>query len=396
MTSQTPVEILLPFGLTAESLALMPICRDKPPVVLVVPSDFDEQLGASNGTFGEIFAIQVTLTLVRSNVSLSISWSSANAGKLIGSASTQPLIAVLISIEGAEHRLDKAAADAEFSKLLTTSRKSLSNYRLQFDLFSDRQIVLCTDSRGYSYPPDLYQKDARLRSREDFEGLIHDILVGQIPNQSESTEAYRFSSALGVIVAELFENTHIHGRFDLSGALLKPNAMRGLVFKRIKVELPATAILEGRTRTTTQIQDCLEISVFDTGVGYLQSFTREPLSDATTLEFEWKILHNCLERHHDPEIKDLRPSHRGMGLAEVLRALQQLQGRIEVRTGRLFAQRTFLPGELQAQMKPLSSPYAYRRQPIPKMLDYQKKYVGVPSQHDQVIGTAVRVIIPLM
>jgi hypothetical protein len=40
-----------------------------------------------------------------------------------------------------------------------------------------------------------------------------------------------------------------------------------------------------------------------------------------------------------------------MGLYEVLRALQTLKGYIEIRTGRLFAQRTFFEGALQPQMK---------------------------------------------
>jgi hypothetical protein len=395
MTAHLPVEIQLPFGLTDEHLNLRVICKAKTPVALEIPTDFDEQLDGSKGTFGEVFAIQIVLTLARSKVPLSIRWSSDTVVALIASSATKPLVAVLVSLEGARHQIDGAIAEAELLKLLTDARKLLAKYRLQADFFSDRQIVLCTDSRGYSYPPDLYEAEARLRSREDFEGLIQDILVGQIANTSEATEAYRFSAALGVIVAELFENTHIHGRFDLAGALLKPDAMRGLVFKRIKFELPATVIADGRQKATMQVKECLEISVFDTGVGYHQSFTREPLTDETDLGFEWKVLHNCLERHHDLEIRDVRASHRGMGLAEVLRALQQLQGRIEVRTGRLFAQRTFQPGELQAQMQPLSSPLANRRQPIPKMLDYQKKYVGVPSKQDPVVGTAVRVIVPL-
>lgn len=395
MTAHLPVEIQLPFGLTDERLNLRVICKAKTPVVLEMPADFDEQLDGSKGTFGEVFAIQIVLTLVRSKVPLFIRWSSDTVAALIGSAATKPLVAVLVSLEGARHQISGAIAEAELLKLLAETRKSLAKYRLQTDFFSDRQIVLCTDSRGYSYPPDLYEAEARLRSREDFEGLIQDILVGQIANISEATEAYRFSSALGVIVAELFENTHIHGRFDLSGALLKPDAMRGLVFKRIKFDLPLTVIVDGRHKATMQVKECLEVSVFDAGVGYFQSFTREPFTDETDLGFEWKVLHNCLERHHDPEIRDVRAAHRGMGLTEVLRALQQLQGRIEVRTGRLFAQRTFLPGELQAQMQPLTSPLAYRRQPIPKMLDYQKKYVGVPSKHDPVVGTAVRVIVPL-
>lgn len=395
MTVPQPIEVHLPFGLTDEQLNLRAICDAKPPVTLSVPSDFDKQLGDSKGTFGEVFAIQVALTMARSGVPLLIRWSADVVSALMGSAATQPLVAVLVSIEGASHQANGALADSELHKLLLAARKSLVRYRLQADFFSDRQIALCADSRGYSYPPDLYEADARLKSREDYEGLIQDVLVGQLANLSETAESYRFSSALGVIVAELFENTHIHGRFDLEGALLKPDAMRGLLLKRIKLDLPVTAMVDGRAKKATQVQECLEVSVFDTGMGYLQSFTREPLREETDLELEWKVFHNCLERHHDPELRDLRAAHRGMGLAEVLRALQQLEGRIEIRTGRLFAQRTFLPGELHALMAPFSSPWAHRRQPVPKMLDYQKKYVGVPTKHHPVVGTAVRVIIPL-
>lgn len=390
-----PIEVQLPFGLTDERLNLREICDDKSPVTLSVPSDLDKQLGDSKGAFGEVFAIQVALTLARSGVPLLIRWSSDAVAALMGSAATQPLVAVLVSIEGASHQTDGMLTESELHKLLFAARKSLVKYRLQADFFSDRQIALCADSRGHSYPPDLYEAEAHLRSRDDYEGLIQDVLVGQLANLPEAAESYRFSSALGVIVAELFENTHIHGRFDLAGAMLKPDAMRGLMLKRIKFDLPVTVTVDGRVKATTQVKECLEVSIFDTGMGYLQSFTREPVTDQTDLGLEWRVFHNCLERHHDPELRDTRAAHRGMGLAEVLRALQGLEGRIEIRTGRLFAQRTFLPGELQAQMSPFSSPWAHRRQPVPKMLDYQKKYVGVPTKHDPVVGTAVRVIIPL-
>jgi hypothetical protein len=395
MTVYQTIEIQLPFGLTDERLNLRAICEAKNPVGITVPADLDEQLGGTKGSFGEVFAIQVVLTLARSGVPLLVRWSSDVAIAQMGSAATNPLVAVLVSIEGARHQVDGGISEAELQKSLVAARKFLVKYRLQADFFSDRQIALCADSRGYSYPPDLYEADARLKSREDFEGLIQDVLVGQLGNLADTAESYRLSSILGVIVAELFENTHVHGRFDLMGAMLKPNAMRGLLLKRIKFDLPVIVKVNGRTKATTEIRECLELSVFDTGMGYLQSFTREPLTDQTDLAFEWKVFHNCLERHHDPELRDTRAAHRGMGLAEVLRALQQLEGRIEIRTGRLFAQRTFLPGELQAMMAPISSPWAHRRWPIPKMLDYQKKYVGVPTKHAPVVGTAARVIIPL-
>lgn len=394
MNALTPIEIQLPFGLTDERLNFHELCSVQRPVTLIVPADFDAVLSEARGAFGEVFAIQRALTLARYRVPLRVCWMGGSTYDRLRSAATHPLLAVLIAIESVQHQTDGAVEEAKLNALLTSARKSLLQYRLQADMFADSQIVLCADSRGYSYPRDLYEVDATLKSREEFEGLVEDILIGQLSNFPQASASFRFSSALGVIVAELFENTHLHGRFDLSGGMLKPDAMRGLIFKRIKFDLTIAEIVNGRHTTTTQPRECLEISVFDTGIGYLQSFTREPLSDETAIGFEWKVLHNCFERHHDPEIRDLRPSHRGMGLAEVFRALQSLQGRIEIRTGRIFAQRTFMPGELQAQMEKISSPLAQRRQPKPIMLDFEKKYLGIPTAQTPVVGAAIRVIVP--
>ena len=63
-------------------------------------------------------------------------------------------------------------------------------------------------------------------------------------------------------------------------------------------------------------------------------------------------MHKCFARHSNPEQLDHRERQRGMGLYEVLRALQELEGSIEVRTGRLFAYRSFFEGELLPQMRP--------------------------------------------
>jgi hypothetical protein len=84
---------------------------------------------------------------------------------------------------------------------------------------------------------------------------------------------------------------------------------------------------------TTRDVPCFEASIFDSGIGYFASYTRDPLQPQTDLKLEWQVLHNCLERHYFPQLADGRPGHRGMGLYEVLRALQVLKGRIEFRTG---------------------------------------------------------------
>lgn len=78
----------------------------------------------------------------------------------------------------------------------------------------------------------------------------------------------------------------------------------------------------------------------------------------------------------------------------MLRAIQALKGRIEIRTGRLFAYRTFLDGELQAQMQPRTE-FSRLAWPVPKLLDVGKKYVANPSANEHLIGASVRIIVPL-
>jgi hypothetical protein len=83
-----------------------------------------------------------------------------------------------------------------------------------------------------------------------------------------------------------------------------------------------------------------------------------------------------------------------MGLYEVLRALQYLKGKFEVRSGRVYGFRTFLEGETQFQIEAASSP-TRPGMPKPVLLDQQKQFVRVPSPNGMVVGAAIRVLIPL-
>ena len=293
-------------------------------------------------------------------------------------------------LQGVSHRL----SGLEFpnaEQVLTAARQGVLKHRLIRDLFSPSQLLLCADSRGHGRPEQLYlSKGGALRPRSHFETLVQDLLAAELQATADTAKQFKWASNIGVIVAELFENTDMHAMSDLSGARFSVNAMRGLMFKRIQLNVQ----MRGADNKLKDVaKDCLEISVFDTGLGYFRSFTRS--DESSDIEFEWRVLHKCLERHFDEDIPDPRPAHRALGLAEVLRSLQTLAGRIEIRTGRTFGYRTFIEGQLQAQMQPLGSEWSRFAWPRPRLLDATKRIVAIPTAHEEIIGCAIRVIVPL-
>lgn len=388
MPPSQPAAIRLPLDVMSDA-ALDALAATS--LLVTVPDDYEAQLESAGGQ-SEVLGIQRLLTIGRRGLDVRVEWQPTIAGKVTSSSSIYPLLCVLLLLEGAKHWV--AHPDGTTTPLaLDNARRQVFKHRFAKDMFADSDVVVCADSRGENLPRDLYDlRSGKLRSREDFETLIVDALGAHKNNSSRKEASYQDVSALGVIVAELFENTDMHARLDLDGKPFRTNCLRGVMFKRVHINVPPdkTAPKGAKPRRV----DCFEVSVFDSGMGYYSSYTRKPGGTGDDLTDEWKVLHNCLERHYHPDLADGRAGHRAMGLYEVLRAIQTLGGRIEVRTGRLYAYRTFLDGEIQAQMQPMAD-LAHFAWPKPKLLDVDKKYVAVPSEHEKLVGTAVRVIVPV-
>jgi hypothetical protein len=273
---------------------------------------------------------------------------------------------------------------------LEAARRKLFKQRLKSDMFSDTQVVVCADSRGRGTPPDLYGDNGRMIARDDFEAVIEELVAVQAGTAISTSTAVQWSSALATIVSELFENADTHGKTELSGLPIRKNGIRGLVLKRIKLDRPAN---KGAEKAAEKI-DAFELSVFDSGPGFFAAFARKPLQEDVGLDLEWKVVHACLERHYEPGLTDVRQGHQGMGLYEVLRALQLLRGAMEVRTGRIFGYRTFMEGDLKFMVEPATS-LTRPGMPKPQLLDVERRIVTVPTKHELLVGSSVRVIVPL-
>lgn len=361
-------------------------------VVLEIAEDY-EQLFSTAGAVGEVFAIQRVLSLARHKTPISVKWPSNLLAQMRKTASLNPLLAVIVCLQAATHESLGIGTD-EVEYLLAQARHQILTSRLQGDLTRESQLLLCGDARGHGRPLDLYERTSNgLRSREDIETTVLGILSPQLSSAEAASQKFALAGALGVIVAELFENTHLHGRLDLAKTPVGPDGMRGLMFKRTSVTLPAHQ-KSGRLVVAREVTG-LEVSIFDSGLGYYASYTRQALTPSTDLDEEWRVMHKCFARHFDTDLVDQRQRHRGMGLYEVLRALQELNGSIEIRTGRLFAYRSFFEGEVLPEMRPPSGPWVRIQLPKPVLLDVQNKPLRRPAENDVVVGVAIRIVVPL-
>jgi hypothetical protein len=386
MAEQRLQAFRLPFDLVDERFELK-ADLDGRVATLDVPNSYEIEM-ADEMARSEVLAIQRLLTLSR-HVAIRVRWDGQIAARVQNSPSLFPLLAVLITLEGAEHVIDGGDAD-EAAGLMEAARRKLFKQRLTTDMFSDTQVVICADSRGRGTPRDLYGDSGRMVAREDFEAIIEELVALQAGTDVKTSTAVHWSSALATIVSELFENSDTHGKTELSGLPIQKNGIRGLVLKRIKLDRPANKA----AKKAAEKVDAFELSVFDSGPGFFASFSREPIRPDVALGHEWKVVHACLERHYEPGLNDVRKAHRGMGLYEVLRALQMLRGAMEVRTGRVFGYRTFMEGDLRFKMEPATST-SRPGMPKPQLLDVDRRIVAVPTEHELLVGSSIRVIVPL-
>lgn len=368
-----------------------------PSLTVDIPESYLD-LNGDSWILPEVIAIQRLLTIAGKSASLQIRWHKKLAERAFVSPNLFPLLAVVLCLDNAQHFLIDSKGVSEEVDVQST-RLLIYKYLPKADMFSDTQVLICADSRGQGRPRSLYStKSSGLMARENFESLVDRLLAGQAAINVSASNAVVFSQNIATILAELFENTDIHGRIGIDGAPFKVNGIRGLVFKRTKIANKDTRPISGLQQsgqastddTKGEVSDALEISVFDSGIGFYSSYTKSMLTAETSLNDEWKIVHKCLERHYDKSI----PSHIGMGLYEVLRALIFLKGSIEVRSGRIYGYRTFEEGAPRYQLESRES-RARPGMPKPVLLDMEHKFVTVPYANEPLVGASVRVLVPL-
>jgi hypothetical protein len=403
----TPIHISL-----LELATTIPLPQAGRDVVVTVPDAYlsDDRFDLPGV---EALAIQRLITLAHGRSALRFEWEAAAASRALRSPAVLPLAAIGLCLSNASHHFPKHPPVA--SDAVDKARVLVLSHRLGADMFSERQLLVCLDGQRPNLPFDLYEPSTRrLRSEADFESLIDDVVFAQRGAGFQAGRLSNLRLSLAVILRELLENTDDHAKTDIDGSMLRTNAIRGVLVKRI---VETSRVPKGGETKALPVP-CLEFTVFDSGVGYYDSYRRqllrgqakgEPVSvgdkQADTVrrhalgpdvpvDTEYAVVLKCLSRHSDNAIPDPRPGHRGMGLYEVLRALNAMHGMLEVRTGRIHGYRSFLDGELKLQLEPDSSE-TRPGMPRASLLDVDRKLTTHPAPREAVRGSAVRVVVPL-
>jgi hypothetical protein len=186
------------------------------------------------------------------------------------------------------------------------------------------------------YTKKFADRDFGVRSGVDFEDTARQLLrtvLGRGRKQDGFPMLPTFTTGLGRIIYELFENTHLWATTDAYGVCLQ-RSIRGILARaqnRESLSKNAGEQLQNYLKSTQGSDNYLEISVLDSGPGLVSRRLKRTLPDELSIASELRELYGCLQKGASSS----RKSRRGYGLFNVISTLTELQGFLRIRTGRL-------------------------------------------------------------
>lgn len=208
--------------------------------------------------------------------------------------------------------------------------------------------LLCADHTTKRSLKPLYNPSpngaGNLRGEADFVALADSILDKTLGHARRSDLSGEDSEALGVMLRELFSNTHDHARIDPRGRPYR-RSVRAIHCARHSLDDDTLKEVSGDFaplgRHLKAIQDVsqqaihrqfVEVSIFDSGPGYaarMLANLRPP--GEVPLELERKAVMECFLQNVSTRE---RPGG-GIGLTRILQRLKAHRGFFRLRTGRL-------------------------------------------------------------
>ena len=333
----------------------------------------------------DVFIIQKLLFKLSFIKNIEINWQVEKNNEVLNSPNSFPIVACLLMHKKVKHNFPKKI-NFEIQQI----REKIHSNRIKFDWFTQPKMIICADHYGLGHPPDLYDSinSINIKSREHFEQIIFPYVERHLANNQDLKSAFKWRASLAAVVYEIFENTDLHGKTGFNNEALN-TSIRGIIFREIEYK-PYQSV-----KNNLKHKKSLEISIFDSGLGYFEKSQNKKIDVNLSINDELKILENCLSMHLEDNHKfSAAQGLHGIGLYEVLRALKFLQGSFEIRTGRLHAYRSFMPDDLALQMEKNDS-ISKPNMPKAKLLDMQNIYLIKPTEHPKTIGASIKITVPI-
>jgi len=257
-------------------------------------------------------------------------------------------------------------------------------------------FFLCVDQSTKAFLPALYYQTSKpekdVKGVQDFRILAAQMLSKTATFlQSSKPLPDVVATQLGIILRELFENTHFWARTECDGKRIK-RSLRGLRFElhsgSIKDLLPhvedSQVLAEYLVHRDFIREDerlrIVEVSIFDSGPGLAQRILQRSINPAEALESEYEAVMRCLRLRSTSSLD----AHRGIGLHTVLTMLSRVKGFLRLRTGRLSLYRDFVKEPYNASES--------RQEPF--LTDWVTNK-SVITERPRVEGTLLTMLIPV-
>lgn len=235
------------------------------------------------------------------------------------------------------------------NEIIADSMQSLENFPLMNKEFKQQKgfksLLTCFDHlpKEKGYLDCFYLNNDFIPSEEYLKNSLEDTLNYVLTfNQSARERLLPIKKDLVSIIYELMKNTHDWARTDNNSKLLNPNN-RGLLIKFVK-KTKENYIENYKSHKglrsyfdsfSTNVKDELyfiEISVFDSGIGYVNRFTsNDSLPD---IDEQINIIKDCLIKHNTSD-KTIEKENKGIGLDKIMNVLN-LKGVFILKTNNAF------------------------------------------------------------
>lgn len=181
---------------------------------------------------GDVFVVQRFLTFLRKFNRPKLIWSESAINALKRAPGAVLLLSSAILLDDVIHETE---ASVEIKPSVRVSLRDLvSSNKLSPKWFDLSDSIVCADYISRGWHPNFYSAPGLLKNRDEIEKLFNPIIGANIEGMKDADLLKKWKDSLVSVVYELFENTHIHARYDYDNATIKKDVIRAVTIRNIE------------------------------------------------------------------------------------------------------------------------------------------------------------------